>query len=177
MSDKVKHDFFLVAYEGRSTADHVYDILRDEEKRGTLDIRTAAVMVRGPDGKIKLDHKRRLTVGKGTALGLVVGAVLGGPIVGAAAGGLIGASRSGQRKELKEYLQDKLKPGNSALALVVNSADWPAVHDAIKHREGEILEMQLTPGSLDEVEAILADDEVADAVAAEVDEVGGAEDA
>ena len=60
---------------------------------------------------------------------------------------------------------------------MVNSADWPAVHDAIKHREGEILEMQLTPGSLDEVEAILADDEVADAVAAEVDEVGGAEDA
>ena len=176
MSDEVKHDFFLVAYEGRSAADHVYEILRDQEKRGTIDIRTAAVITRKSNGKLRLDHKRRVTVVKGTTLGLLVGLIVGGPVIGAAAGALIGSSRSGDRRKIKEYLQTKLGPNQSALAILVNSADWEAIHDAIKHRNGEVLKMELTPGSVDEVEKLMNEDEPPAAVTEDVEEVEDAGD-
>ncbi len=62
MSDK-KESLFVVSYSGRDTADQAYGTLRQMEKDKQVDIKTAMVVNRKDNGKLKLKHKRRLTAG------------------------------------------------------------------------------------------------------------------
>ena len=180
MADEVRYDFALMFYEGRDTADQVYDTLRQLEKDKKMDIRTAAVLTRKENGKIRLDHKRRVTFWKGAvgggAIGLITAALLTGPVGaatlgGAVVGGLIGLSRSGDRKRLKEYCDEKLGPNQSALAILINHADWAAVSDATDQYDGEAVQLELTPGTEKQLEDLAADDEVAEAVSEDVEVV------
>ena len=152
MSDERKQSLFVISYEGRDTADNAYHELRDMQKDKKVDIKTAIVVTRKDSGKLKLKHKRRVTVWKGAAGGAVLGAVIVGvaaPAVigGAAIGALVGSSRSGQRKELKGFLEDKLGPEDSALAVLISDADWSAVGEQLKPFGGEELMVELTPES------------------------------
>ena len=62
MSDERKESLYIVSYSGRDTADEAYDTLRQMEKDKQVDIKTAMVVTRKDSGKLKLKHKRRLTV-------------------------------------------------------------------------------------------------------------------
>jgi uncharacterized membrane protein len=144
------------------------------QKDKHVDIKTAMVVTRKDSGKLKLKHKRRVTVWKGAAGGAVLGAVIVGvaaPAVigGAAIGALVGSSRSGQRKELKGFLEDKLGPEDSALAVLVSDADWTAVDERLKSYGGEELMVELTPEAEEEIEALSGQEEVADEVTDVVD--------
>lgn len=66
-----------VQASGRGTADQAYDTLRGMEKDKQVDIKTAMVVCRKDNGKLKLKHKRRLTVKKGMVAGGAVGLPLG----------------------------------------------------------------------------------------------------
>ena len=165
---------------GKDTANQVYDTLRGLEKDKKIDIRTAAVLNRKDNGKIRLNHKGLVTFGKGVvgggAIGLVTAALLSGPVGavtlgGAIVGGLIGLTRSGDRKELKKICDDKLGQDQSALAILVNHADWAAVLDATESYGGEDIQIELTPGTEQTLSDLMSDDEVAEQVAEEVEVV------
>lgn len=184
MSGQRKQSLFIIAYQGRDAAEKVYGILRDLEKQDKIDIKTAATVHRNDDGKLKLQHKRRVTTWKGAlgggAIALLLvgtggGAVLGGALLGA----LAGSTRSGQRRDVKKFLDDKLGLHDSALAVLVNDADWATVSDAIAHYGGEYLAVELAPEAQQEIAALAADREVSKAVmdAIEVEEEGPAEEA
>lgn len=172
-----ERSMFITAYEGEKTADEVYNVLRAMEKNGDLDIRTAATVHRKDNGKLKVSHKRRVTVTKGAAGGAVLGLVLAGTgvglLAGAVVGSIVGSSRHGDRQDLKEFLDDKLGPDDSALAIVVNSADYAAVLPSVEQYGGEELDMRLTPDAEAQLQAIATDPQVAAAVAetVEIEEV------
>jgi uncharacterized membrane protein len=171
MSDERKESLFIVSYSGHDTADEAYDTLRQMEKDKQVDIKTAMVVTRKDDGKLKLKHKRRLTVGKGLVAGGVVGLLVGGAVApavlgGAAIGALIGSSRSGDRKEVKGFLEDKLGPDDSALAVLIKEADLAAVNEKMEPFGGEDLLVELTAKDEAAIEALGEKEEVA--AAAEV---------
>ena len=175
MSEERKQSMFVIAYQGQNTADQVYDTLRDLQKEGKVKIRTAMVVTRMADGRLKLIHKRRVTLGKGTAggglLGLLIFGTGGGLIAGAVIGGMIGAAGSQQRATLKEFLDDKLGQDDSALAILVSDADWEAIKAATEqvYGRGEVLAMELTPEAEAELNAQVNDEAVVKAVAEEVE--------
>ncbi len=90
-----KQSLFIVAYKGRDTAEKVYDTLHDLQKQKKVKIKTAMVVNRKDNGKLKLVHKHRMkTWGGGAAsvarvalllAGVGGGAVLAGAVVGASA--------------------------------------------------------------------------------------------
>jgi uncharacterized membrane protein len=172
MSEESKQSMFVVAYKGQNTADQVYETLRGLQKQEKVKIKTAVVLTRLPDGKLKLVHKRRVTVGKGMVGGGFLGLLLFGPgaiVYGVVAGGMIGASRSGERAALREFLDEKLGPDESALAILISDADWAAVQAATEqYGRGEVLEMELTPEDEAELNALAGKEEVAKAIAEEV---------
>ena len=172
MSDK--QSLFITVYEGQDTANQVYDTLRGLEKDDKIDIKTAATVTRKENGKLKLKHKRRLTVWKGAFGGGIIalliagtggGAVLGGAVVGA----LLGATRSKQRRHAKEFLEDKLGPEDSALVILVKDADWTAVQDAVEHYGGEEVAVELTPEAEKQLAALAQDEAVVEAVTDQVE--------
>ena len=173
MSDERKQSLFIVAYQGRDTADEVHAKLRELQKDGKIDIKTAAVVYRKDNGKLKLVHKRRVTVWKGAFGGAAIGLLLAGTGVGALAavgvGALIGSSRSGQRRDAKEFLEDKLGQDDSALVVLVSDADWAAVQAELDPFGGEDLQVELTPEAEEQIAALADKDEVVEAVEEEVE--------
>jgi uncharacterized membrane protein len=181
MSDERKDSLFIVAYNGRDTADEAYDTLRKMEKDKQVDIKTAMVVTRKDSGKLKLKHKRRLTVKKGLVAGGAVGLLIGGaaaPAVfgGAAIGARIGPSRHGDRNKVKGFLEDKLGPGDSALAVLIKEADWAAVNEKMEPHGGQDLFVELTTEDEAAIAALDDDEEVAAAAEQVVDEVVEDED-
>jgi uncharacterized membrane protein len=173
MSDERKQSLFIVAYQGRDTADAVHAKLRELQKAKEIDIKTAAVVYRKDNGKLKLVHKRRLTVWKGAFGGAAIGLLLAGTGVGAlaaaGAGALIGSSRSGGRRDAKEFLEDKLGPDDSAVVVLVSDADWAAVQSELEPYGGEDLKVELTAEAEEQIAALAAKDDVAEAVEEEVE--------
>jgi len=176
MSDKKKESLFIMSYSGRDTANEAYDALRQMEKDKQVDIKTAMTVYRKDNGKLKLKHQRRLTSGKGLVAGGAVGLLIGGAVApavlgGAAIGALIGTSRHGNRKELKGFLEDKLGPDDSALAVLIKEADWAAVDVTMEPFGGESLRVELTDDDAAAIEAMSTNEEVGAAVEEEIEVV------
>jgi uncharacterized membrane protein len=169
MSNESTESVFINSYKGPGTADQAYETMRQLEKEGHVDIRTAMTVTRQEDGKLKLVHKRRLTVGKGLVAGGGVGLLLFGPgaiLAGMAIGAMAGATRSGQRAAVKDYLEDKLGPDESALVIIIKKADWDAVVERMEPFGGEHLISELSAadkaaldGLADNKEVVTAADE------------------
>lgn len=174
MSDERKQSLFIVQYEGKDTADQVYDVLHhlEKQKLQEIEIKTAATVYRQDNGKLKLKHKGRVTVWKGMAGGAAIGLILAGPVIAAGAavtGALIGSTRSGQRKDAKEFLEDKLGPDDSALVILVSDADWERVDEATASFKGTDLQIELTPEAQQQISDLVVDGKVTAAVQEEVD--------
>jgi uncharacterized membrane protein len=173
MSDERMQSLFIIAYPGRETADEVYLMLRGLEKQDKIDIKTAATIYRTDDGKLRLKHRRRLTVWKGLfgvgAIGLILAGTGAGLLAGAVVGALIGSRRSKQRRDIKSFLDDKLGPEESALAILIANADWDTVQNEIDHFGGNELAFELTPEAQKRLAEIAADEEVVAAVHEEVE--------
>ena len=174
MSDERKESLFIKSFSGRDTADQAYETLRQLEKDKQLDIRTAMTITREDNGKLKLKHRRRLTVGKGMFAGGGVGLLLFGPgaiLGGMAIGALAGASRSGDRAAVKRFLEDKLGPDDSALAILIKEANWAAVIEKMDPYVGDHLVAELSSADKAAIEALGDDEEVVVAVEEQVEVV------
>ena len=173
MAIRRKQSLFIIAYPGNETADEVYRTLRGLEKQDKIDIKTAVSIYRTEDGKLQLKHRRRLTVWKGLfgvgAIGLILAGTGAGFLAGAVIGALIGSSRSRQRRDVKSFLDDKLGPEESALAILVTNADWDAIQNEIDHFGGDELAFELTPEAEKRLAEIAADEKVVAAVHEEVE--------
>jgi uncharacterized membrane protein len=101
----------------------------------------------------------------GGAVGLVLfGAAAPAVLGGAAVGALIGSSRSGDRKEVKGFLEDKLGPDDSAMAVLIKEADWTAVNEKMEPYGGDDLLVELTTDDEAAIDALSEDEEVVVAV-------------
>jgi uncharacterized membrane protein len=170
-----KQSLFIVAYKGRDTAEEVYRTLRDLEKNKKVDLKGAMVVYRKENGKLRLIHKGRMDTWGGAAAGGAVALLLAGATGGGAllAGALVGAAVGGvghtDRTNVKKFLDDKLGPDDSAVAVLIKEADWKAVQDATEAYGGEDLRLDLTDEAAAQLASLAENQEVADAVAEEVE--------
>ena len=170
-----KESLFIVAYKGTDTAEKVYDTLHDLQKKKELKIKTAMVIHRKDNGKLKLVHKHRIETWGGAAIGAGVALLLGAVaapavLAGAVVGGALGGLGHTDRKDVKEFLDDKLGPDDSAVAILIKEADWKALEGAVKQYDGKDLKVELTADAQKKLSDLSADPEVADAVSDEVEQ-------
>ncbi len=162
--------FAVAVYDGPASAQAVFNSLKALQKEKALDIKEAAVFTRGSGGKIKMNNEGFVGTGKGGVLGLVIGAVaVSAPLGGLVLGSLIGFGRSGDRRQLKKVLDEAMGADQSALALVVKSADWEVVADATEGYSGEIIMSDLSDEALETLEGLAGEDEFKAATAAAID--------
>lgn len=177
MSDK--YSFVVVTYPGRNTAIEAFNVLADLEKDKDLDVADAVAVYKNKRGKIKVHKKSSLTGRKGAAIfggaGLIIGAILGGPLLGALVGAVVGGRASGWTglsRDVNKQLAEELGPDDSALCMLVKSANWAAVQATMAAHNfgGHILISELTPDAVDALSKLAVHEDVVEAVGAELED-------
>jgi uncharacterized membrane protein len=145
-------ELVVVAFANESGAAEMRDALIDLQKQGLVTLDDAAVVVRRPDGKVKVKQAVSL-VGTGALggafWGMLVGLLFWMPWLGAAAGALSGAlggalSDYGLDDGFVREVGNTIQPGHSALFLLIREATPDKLMDALKQFNGKILQASLS---------------------------------
>jgi uncharacterized membrane protein len=142
----------VVAYEGEETAQHAREKLLELQKQELIGLSDAVVVVRGVDGKAKIDQAVNLTGAKalsGAFWGALIGMIFLVPLLGAAIGAASGALGG---KMLDLGLDDKfikeagnaITPGSSALFLLIHQVTPDRVIAEMREFGGTILQTNLS---------------------------------
>src|SRR5277367_1970815 len=142
----------VVGYDDIHKAEEVRITLLKLQQEYLIDLDDAVVVIRKPDGKIKLNQAVNLTAAgatSGTFWGLLIGALFLSPFLGAAVGAASGAiagalSDVGINDQFMKEVAAALKPGTSALFVLVRSATADKVAEQIQGTGGKIIKTNLT---------------------------------
>ena len=145
-------DLIAIGYDDMDTAAHALDEV--DRLRGDLLIEAdaAAAIVCKEDGKFRVTTNHH-EVGTGSAWGMFWGLLFGmlffvpvlGMAVGAGLGALMGkVAKSSIDKEVQEQVRDMLKPGTSALFLVVEKVTPDKAVEALSAYGGNVLKTSLS---------------------------------
>lgn len=145
------NDLIVIAFDHFDDARSALGRLRDLERRRLVAFEDTALVERDPDGTAHVQNEVSGTTERATAIGAVVGAILtfafpiAGLAVGAAAGALIGRSMdTGVTPGFVDEVKTTLRPGRSALFLVVKRSDADAVAAALRDFHGDLLQTTLS---------------------------------
>jgi uncharacterized membrane protein len=142
----------VVVFDNETGAAEMRDTLIGLQKKGLVTLDDAAVVVRRPDGKVKVKQAVTL-VGMGAMggafWGMLVGLLFWMPWLGAAAGALSGAlggglSDHGLDDGFVKEVGNTIRPGHSALFLLIREATPDKLMDALKQFNGKILHTSLS---------------------------------
>ena len=143
-------DLVAVTFSRETDAGKALESIRGLEKAGKVRLIDTAVVAKDPDGTIH----RKDEMASGTEGGIAVGAMLGallfvvfpiGVIGGAIAGGLVGRSMvPGLDGTFVKEVGDDLKPGGSALFLLIREAEMELVIAAMRRYAGTVRQTTLT---------------------------------
>ena len=177
MSDKAeKYSFIVVKYPQQETADEALKAVLGLAKEKVVKLRDAVAITKTDKGKIKLHQTKDDPTGKGFVKGGVIGvifALLFGPpgwiVAGAALGGAFATFDRGIKNKLLKELGENMTPEESALAVLVEEADWETMRQRMAEYNfhGEIIVRELIAEHLAAVEK-LVDQPPAEAVPEEV---------
>jgi len=145
------NQLIVVAFDHFDDARTALDRIRALEREGRISLEDTALVQRDPDGTA---HVRNEVSGT-TETAAVVGAAIGAfvtfvfPVVGAAIGAVAGAAVGramdrGVSSGFVDEVKTTLRPGRSALFLVVREADLDAVLAALRDLRGEVLQTSLS---------------------------------
>ena len=144
------NQLLVVAFDHFDDARTAMSTLRRLERDGRISFEDTALVERDPDGTAHVKNEVSGTTEKATAIGAVVGAIvtfvfpLLGAAVGAAAGALIGrAMDTGVSDRFVDEVKTTLRPGRSALFLVVRSSDLDATVAALRPFRGDVIQTTL----------------------------------
>jgi uncharacterized membrane protein len=123
-------EFTVLTFDDDSTASEALKDLQQLQKDGIVKVLNAAVLVKDKKGKVSVKETENVDAKHGALFGAITGGLIGlfggapGVIVGAAAGAGTGGVAAqlidlGFPKEFLRDLQDSLKPGSSALVVLV----------------------------------------------------------
>lgn len=129
-------EMIVWAFKDEKKADEVLQEMKKMDKKGTIDILNAAVLVKSADGKVSIKETEDVDARHGAVFGAIVGGLvglLGGPagvIVGAAAGAAAGGVAAekidmGFSDQALEEIQGGLQPGSSAIIALIEH-EWVA---------------------------------------------------
>ena len=151
------------------TADGAFamrEALDELRRRNVIELGDAAVVEREADGKVRLQQATNL-VGAGALGGAVWGALVGlfflspwlGMAVGAAAGALAGRFTDiGIDDDFIREVGEKVPPGHSALFLLIDRWDEPAVLAQLNAADAVVVRSSLPAGQEARLNAALLDE-------------------
>jgi uncharacterized membrane protein len=145
------NQLIVVAFDHFDDARNALARIRSLEREGRISLEDTALVQRDPDGTAHVKNE----VSGTTETATVIGAVIGGfvlflfPVVGvalgAAAGAAIGAALDrGVSSSFVDEVKTTLRPGRSALFLVVREADLDAVLAGLRDLPGDVLQSTLS---------------------------------
>jgi uncharacterized membrane protein len=144
------NQLIVIAFDHFDDARNAMANLRAIEREGRIQFEDTAVVERDPDGKA---HVRNEVSGT-TETAAVVGAVIGGlvtfifPLAGMAIGAAVGAAIGvaldrGVSPKFVDEVKTTLRPGRSALFLVVKASYADAVLAALRQFHGDVIQTTL----------------------------------
>ena len=158
-------DLVVVGFEDEYTAFEMRAALARLEKEYLIDMEDVAVVTRNKQGKIKLNQASNVNsagaVGGGF-WGMLVGLLFLNPVLGAAIGCGTEAltdrlSEIGLTKGFVEELGRTLRPGTSALFVLMRRATPRRVMEKLRGFEGRVIQTSLTRETEEELRDLLSD--------------------
>ncbi|MFC2055383.1 DUF1269 domain-containing protein [Chloroflexota bacterium] len=145
-------ELIVLAFDNEKGAYEMRDELKVLQKQQLITLEDAAVVVRKPDGKVKVKQAVSL-VGAGALGGSFWGLLIGllflapwlGLAIGAATGAIAGKlTDTGIDDDFIEEVGETIKPGHSALFLLVQDVTPDKVLDALKKFDATVLRTSLS---------------------------------
>lgn len=140
----------VVAFDHFDDAREAMKQLRSLERDGKIRFEDTAIVERDPDGTAHVKNEVSGTTETATVIGAVVGGLLAfvfplaGIAIGAALGALVGRSfDSGVSDQFIDEVKETLRPGRSALFLVVKESDADATLAALRPFSGDVIQTTL----------------------------------
>jgi uncharacterized membrane protein len=149
-----KYEMMVVAFDSEDEAEQVLDALKALEGEHVIDLKSAAVVVRRADGKVRIRETRDFDARQGAIGGAVAGGLLGllrggllkGAILGAAGGAAAGKVVDlGLEDDFLKEVGETLGTGTSAVVALVDFEQVDAAMEELdKFERGRILRHTLS---------------------------------
>jgi uncharacterized membrane protein len=145
-------DLIAIGYPDTTTAEQAMEEVHRLEKDLIIQADAVAAIVRTDDGKLRTITNQH-EVGVGATWGMFWGFLFGllffvpffGLAFGAGMGALMGKiTKSGVNKQFQEQVRDMLKPGTSALFLIVEKVTPDKAVEALSKFGGTVLKTSLS---------------------------------
>lgn len=140
----------VIAFDHFDHARTAMASLRTLEQDGQVSFEDTAIVERDPDGTAHVRNEVSGTTETGAAIGAVIGGLvtfvfpLAGIALGAALGALVGRSLDrGVSNTFVDEIARTLRPGRSALFLVVRKSNLDAVMPALRQLRGDVIQTTL----------------------------------
>ena len=154
----------VIGYDDEFKAEEVRLKLRKLQKDYLIDLEDAVVAVKDAKGKIKLHQAINLKAAGaigGGFWGSLIGLIFLNPLLGAAIGATAGAvsgalSDIGINDKFMKDLAAAMKPGNSALFVLVRKSTPDKVLDELKGSGGKVLKTSLSHDDEAKLQAALS---------------------
>lgn len=156
-------ELVVIAYPEEGRAEEVMAALLQLRKQSALDLEDVVVVSKDKDERIKLhqsEHLGRKGAVAGGAIGLIAGMLFLGPVVGLGVGALVGSIANrlrdvGVSDDFVRQVSAQLKPGSSALALLMHSSDSDALFPELAREGAVVLQTTLATDTEAQLQAAL----------------------
>jgi uncharacterized membrane protein len=173
-----KFSFIVVKYPQKETGEAALQAVKELAKEKVVKLKDAVAITKTEKGKIKLQQTKDDPASKGFLKGGVIGiifAVLFGGAAWIAVGALMGTAFSlfdrGIKNKLLKELGENMTADESALAVLVEEADWATVKErmAAHNFQGEVVVSEIVEEHLAEVEKLADDAKTVEIVPEEIE--------
>ncbi|MGE5378445.1 MAG: DUF1269 domain-containing protein [Bacteroidota bacterium] len=173
-----KYSFIVVRYPNKETAGAALEVANQLAKEKVVKLKDAVALTKDEKGKIHMQQTKDDPASKGFLKGGVIGIIFavlfGGAawiVAGAALGTAFAMFDRGIKNKLLKELGENMTTEQSALAVLVQEADWAAVKERFgaQNFNGEIIVQELVDEHLAEVEKLSENPKAVEQVPAEVE--------
>ncbi len=146
-------DLIIIGYPDEATGEKAYAEAQRLSADLVLELSAVGLVMQDAEGKFKVETPQGPSAGKGAAWGAIIGGLFGMilfiPFIGAAVGGAMGAlfggmDKSGIDADFRARVAGMVKPGTSALVMVVEKVTADKAIDAMKQYGGDVLQTSLS---------------------------------
>jgi uncharacterized membrane protein len=173
-----KYSFIVVRYPHKETAAAALEVANQLAKEKVVKLKDAVALTKDEKGKIHMHQTKDDPASrgflKGGVIGIIFAVLFGGAawiVAGAALGTAFAMFDRGIKNKLLKELGEKMTAEQSALAVLVEEADWAAVKERMgaQNFNGEIVVQELVDEHLAEVEKLSENARAVEQVPAEVE--------
>ena len=144
------NQLIVIAFDHFGDARDALNGLRAQEREGRIRFEDTALVERDPDGTAHVKNEVSGTTETAAAVGAVIGGLItfvfppAGIAIGAALGAAVGSAMgTGVGNEFVDEVKTTLRPGRSALFLVVKESNADAVMAALRSYKGDVIQTTL----------------------------------